>query len=812
MKYFVNTEKTVISSQSQIYKTERFINETKHFSFIDIFISKIAEALILNLDEIVKGAGESGENGKECLLIRTSQGEHSFYVKLGFMIKDSPLLCGKDIVFYKYQSADKDGVVRRNDLRFVSYMRSRKVFEISAEWTEDTAENKEFNKLYILSQADYVNFPLLSKEQREIVGIEDQNVLAQGAAGSGKTNICISKIIFAARRGYGGKTLYTTFSRGLLIDTVKKVDSLKERMRSFIKDCLEGRAVFADDDRKKAVERRFGIYFTEDQTDRIIEEMKGIIDYLDNKVDYLLIEDLYAKYVSSDINLAGEDYFTKVYVKDIKNHQLAAKLNNVKHLSYEVIYKEIYGLIMGCRDLDNPKETLSLEEYKRLRKDGFSGKECEIIYLIAKDYKNHLLRHKLKDNNLMSRELLQRLDEIEKYSLAIIDEAQDMTEVNLYLMKNIAIKLFCVGDALQMINPSYFSFAYLKRLLYEKDITTVSELKHNYRNSPKIVDIIDDLGKINISKFGAHSFVLKGRCVESGAQTLAAYVKGDDFMEELSKRNFDGFTVVTGSAKEKEELRKKLKKQEILTVSEIKGLERDVVVLCNILSANYDKWQRLERVLINRKSADENSVYRYYFNLFYVGVSRAKSHLFVSESRDIEAFKDFFKKHFKRLDAYEAVERLGEVSGRFDMDMDEVIERITQFINLEQYDNARFAANKLTDDAERQYQLQRIDINEKYIRRGKYREAGIAYWELGRTQEAKEQFKLSKDDILIELVDACSIDDNKGLDIDILQFYPDVENNEAARKVILRTLQNDLTWLSGRQKEINRQIKALKER
>ena len=135
--------------------------------------------------------------------------------------------------------------------------------------------------------------------------------------------------------------------------------------------------------------------------------------------------------------------------------------------------------------MDNPKETLSLEEYKRLRKDGFSGKECEIIYLIAKDYKNHLLRHKLKDNNLMSRELLQRLDEIEKYSLAIIDEAQDMTEVNLYLMKNIAIKLFCVGDALQMINPSYFSFAYLKRLLYEKDITTVSELKHNYRNSPK---------------------------------------------------------------------------------------------------------------------------------------------------------------------------------------------------------------------------------------------------------------------------------------------------------------------------------------
>ena len=126
-------------------------------------------------------------------------------------------------------------------------------------------------------------------------------------------------------------------------------------MRSFIKDCLEGRAVFADDDRKKAVERRFGIYFTEDQTDRIIEEMKGIIDYLDNKVDYLLIEDLYAKYVSSDINLAGEDYFTKVYVKDIKNHQLAAKLNNVKHLSYEVIYKRNLRSYNGMPRLGQPQ-------------------------------------------------------------------------------------------------------------------------------------------------------------------------------------------------------------------------------------------------------------------------------------------------------------------------------------------------------------------------------------------------------------------------------------------------------------------------
>ena len=67
----------------------------------------------------------------------------------------------------------------------------------------------------------------------------------------------------------------------------------------------------------------------------------------------------------------------------------------------------------------------------------------------------------------------------------------------------------------------------------------------------------------------------------------------------------------------KENLRKIFKKQEILTISEIKGLERETVLLYNILSDNFDKWKKLELFNINHKQADENSVYRYYYNLFY---------------------------------------------------------------------------------------------------------------------------------------------------------------------------------------------------
>ena len=68
-----------------------------------------------------------------------------------------------------------------------------------------------------------------------------------------------------------------------------------------------------------------------------------------------------------------------------------------------------------------------------------------------------------------------------------------MTQVSLCLMKKISLKLFCVGDALQMINPTYFSFAYLKRLLFEKDIVSVRAHQYHIQKDSDIIDKLGDL-------------------------------------------------------------------------------------------------------------------------------------------------------------------------------------------------------------------------------------------------------------------------------------------------------------------------------
>ena len=95
------------------------------------------------------------------------------------------------------------------------------------------------------------------------------------------------------------------------------------------------------------------------------------------------------------------------------------------------------------------------------------------------------------------------------------------------------------------------------------------------------------------------------------------YINDKKFFENLKNQKFENFTILVSDFEQKQQLRQVFKKQEILTISEIKGLERETVLLYDILSSNIDKWQKLKQLNINHKQADENSVFRFFFNLFY---------------------------------------------------------------------------------------------------------------------------------------------------------------------------------------------------
>lgn len=800
----VNTNKQLLSSETKIFKTEKFFYQTKKLSGIDKFVLKIAESMISLVPTLIDKY--LLDESVTAFKVETFDKSFSFIVRLGYQISGVKI-GDKDIVFSLDNNDFKN--LKSNDQRVVSYLKGHKIFTVSVKPIVLTMEESDFQKLYILSNAEYVNFPMLSEKQNKLVEIENENVLVQGVAGSGKTNVCLSKIIWVACRNYTGRILYTTFSRGLLIDTKNKVEFFKNNIKQLIEDYRNNRIVFLDKDHKKAIENRLGIYLISDNETNLLKKLNHIVEFLDSHVDYYLLEDLHKEYFDEEITIATEKTFLNKFLKNMADHQLKSRLQKIKNISGSVIFKEIYGMIFGC---DSGAEMLSLEEYKSRRENSFSAAECETIYAIAKQYADFQKTQNLTDNNKISQKLLKNIQKIKKYTLSIIDEVQDFTEINLKLLSSISVKIFAVGDALQMINPSYFSFAKLKKLMYREDVTNVAELECNYRNNKKIVEILDNLSDINIKLFGTHSFVLSGESIDQNTDTNAIYTADKNFFNNLKSQKFENFTLLVSDFAQKEALRESFKKQEILTISEIKGLERETVLLYNILSDNKDKWQKLEEFNINHKEADENSVYRYYFNLFYVGMSRAKHNIFVYEADEVKSFSDFFAENFENLSGTEAYEKFSNIIGKVEIDDDEIDQRIEEFIKLGQFDNARFYANKFEDDKLASQSLAKIDIYENYIFKGKNRDAGIKLWKVGLVEEAKKQFVLSGDDKLIEFIDGLGGESKAGLDASIVKYFVDFDENDEAQQLIIEILHQDLENVRQMHRDTKQKLKQFKEK
>ncbi len=788
----IDTKKIVLSSTSLFYKTENFIKETQYVSYVDYILDKLAGGLLQNANSILA-------LGVACTY-RVTTLDKAFAFEFVFGGNVGLGLNEKDIVFLKYI----DGL-ERMDIRVDEYVRSKAEVTLSIEKTSTTPNLADFNKLYNISLVSGVNLPRLTKEQLNMVESVDKNVLVQGVAGSGKTNICIDKIIFTASKNYSGKTLYTTFSRGLLMDTKLKIEAYKSDLQAILDGSYAGDIVFVGDNHKVAIENRLGIYFDSNDDDKIFEKVKRVLEYLNKKVDYMLVEDIY-KQKFGDATFVGQDYFINVYSKNLTNHQATKAFEKLSAYSKEIVYKEIFGMIFGVPTDDG--RIVSLVDYTKSRAGSFEKFECEAIYQIATDYKKHLDQMGYKDNNIASREIIDSISDFE-YSLAIIDEVQDYTQITLKMFKALSLKMFCVGDALQMINPSYFSFGYLKNLLYNDGLTDLGELKYNYRNTEKIEKIVSALNDINKVEFGTHNFVVEGKSVDSGLDTKAIYLKAKDFATRVASSGYDNFTFIVSDQKEKEALKRVIKDQEVLSVSEIKGLERSTVVVYNVLSSNIDKWRALSRQKVNHKMADENSVYRYYYNLFYVALTRAKQNIFVVEGEHLDGFRDFFANNFEVLDTANAIKELNKVVSKVEFTEAEAVERALEFIRLEQFENARFMVSKVKGDATRIALSRKIEVAKDYVSHGNYRDAGIRYWEYGMVDDAKKMFVLSGDTMLIELVDKCGSRQNQDLNIGIIEYFDDVKENAIARNFILETAKKDARVLKSSFRDMKEKFKRV---
>lgn len=363
------------------------------------------------------------------------------------------------------------------------------------------------------------------------------------------------------------------------------------------------------------------------------------------------------------------------------------------------IYFEIIGIIKGLmiqNGADNWEKDLnisliSLEEYKKLSKK-YSVLDENLkteIYKIALKYEEWKEKNDLYDVNDLA---VIGIKSKRKFDFVLVDEVQDLTETEIFflttLVKNPENIVFA-GDIHQMVNFNSFSFDRLKNLYYKNKINySFSILTKNYRSSEEIVKLanyLTDLRKKYIGNLGMDDYK-EGAVSEEGNIELSSV--NSSIMEKYQK-DVNSAIVVSDDEERNRIFDTYGIKHRIFTVEEIKGLEYKNIICCNLITKNLWAWKK---ILSGNVKQDQR--YRKYFNLFYVGITRARKNLIIMEDclEDNILLKNI--KSFINIESSEKQsikEKTGELENISFSSKEEWLSEGIKLYKLEKFDEAQYA-------------------------------------------------------------------------------------------------------------------------
>lgn len=360
------------------------------------------------------------------------------------------------------------------------------------------------------------------------------------------------------------------------------------------------------------------------------------------------------------------------------------------------IYFEIVGIIkgiMGKGGADNWEKDIltpliSLEEYKNLSKkySVLSSSQKEEIYKIALKYEEWKKENNLYDVN----DLAAAGTKIqEKFDFILVDEVQDLTETEIYFLSNLVKtpeNIIFAGDIHQMVNFNSFSFDRLKNLYYKNNMRySLSTLVKNYRSSKEIVKLanyLTDLRKKYIGNLGMDDYK-EGAVLDEGN---IIFSKTDFSFAENFQKDVNAAIIVSDDDERKKFSEASGIKHRIFTVEEIKGLEYRDVICCNLISKNLWAWKK---ILSGNVKQDQR--YRKYFNLFYVGITRARKNLIIMEevSEANELLKNI--KSFMNIKEEKEVNKDKIIKNNSFSSKEEWISEGIKLYKLEKFDEAQYA-------------------------------------------------------------------------------------------------------------------------
>jgi len=517
--------------------------------------------------------------------------------------------------------------------------------EESEEWIENVIKNSDGN------------IALSPEEESILIELKSYNkekypFFINGRAGSGKSTILqylfadyvVEFLDMIKEKDLQYTPIYLTYNNRLKEKAIEKVISIiLSNTDSSLKEKLNLK-------NKNAIRRQIEGFFKSFDTNEGVSFLEEIL-YINNKDNPFKDKQ---KIKFEDIR----DYFDNLLKKSGKKY---------KNFTPELIWYVIRSYIKGRGIIQNDKlKPLTPNEYKNLNRKLKTIKD-EIFERVYNEFYKTYERY-LKDNNYYDDldlifEVYRQNAFNKKYSVIFCDEAQDFTKVefdlilnlNIFLSDNVkkdnispdSIPIVFAGDPFQTINPTGFSFEYLKALVYESydkkgmpANLNYKELQYNYRSNDEIIKFSNLIQVLRGVMFNEKNIKLQARWLDNIPTTSSIlYVK-----EDLDFNTSYQFVFPTKKIEyfKNDKLFKSLNIEKIDTPIDIKGLEYPIIVLYRFGDFYVENYDEIKNFIENGFKDKESSLkYEYFFNNFYVAITRAKEKIIIVDSiRAKEKFWD----------------------------------------------------------------------------------------------------------------------------------------------------------------------------
>src|SRR6185312_12080556 len=342
------------------------------------------------------------------------------------------------------------------------------------------------------------------------------------------------------------------------------------------------------------------------------------------------------------------DLYRSLIPRELREHQ-ARPMNeglfrewfrkSGRSLDPALVWEELRSILKGsCLSLTKPMlDEVAYFELGRKRAP-LIIKERPEIYRIAQRYQEWLAEEGRNDRiDLCRRALAEtRHHKARRWDVVVCDEVQGLTELEVAFVLSLCARsdlagLLLTGDTQQIVNPSGFRWAEVKRLAskaaHAKSAPPVARLRRNLRSVRPLVELANTLLLLRREVYGRTEEDDPEEAVIEGPVPIEVAGGEDEVLDAIA-----GFgprcAVLTLDDEETRRLRRRLGTSRVFHVREAKGLEFETVVLWRLLTPDRDLVDRFCR---GDQRLEREPRFLRLLQYLYVATTRARRHLAVYE-------------------------------------------------------------------------------------------------------------------------------------------------------------------------------------